>query len=163
VGLVLDRVGLEPGRVERGYIRVERPFSFIFLFSFYLFLFLEREALSSLLPSMKNTVVFFRETDGFRGGERVFGDGSDAAVGRRCRRRHRANFFFFFALTLLLSLLYSFLVLKFPNFSLKCLDLRKERKEIYTFFLSLNSPCNGLIWLASVWYELCCFVCFTDL
>jgi len=67
------------------------------------------------------------------------GGGGGAVAGRPRRRRLRLKCVFLkkiFAYSLLLSPLYTFLGLKFPNFLLKCLDLRKERKEIYTFVFS---------------------------
>jgi len=71
------------------------------------------------------------------------------------------TFFFliFFSFPMYFNLLYSFLGLKLPNFLLKCLDLRKERKEIYTFwffwfwFKCLNlRPVVILVLCLDVWF-----------
>jgi len=71
-------------------------------------------------------------------------------------------FKFFLVLSLLLPPLYTFLGLKFPNFLLKCLDLRKEIKEIYTFVFSLcfgsGSFFKGFGWESCLWL-MWCFVC----
>jgi len=127
LGLVLDRVGLETGRVGRGVYKGWDPFFPHFFLFFLSLLPLESKTLSSL------SSLSFE----FSGKRWVVGDGSDAAVGRRWRRRRRSNsfFLFFFVLTHLLSLLYSFLGLKLPKSLLKGLDLKKkERKFILLFF-----------------------------
>ena len=98
----------ETGQVRRGIKGLWDPFSFIFLFSFSLFLFLEREDLSSLLPSMKNTVVLFPETDGFRGGEEGFRRWLAGRYGGAPRRK--PNFFYIFFRS---NLFYSYFSFRF--------------------------------------------------
>ena len=101
LGLVLDRVGLELGRVERWYIRVERPIFFHFLFSFSLFSLL-RAKCSLLSPSspMGRAVV----------GSGGSGGGWPAGAAAPPRRNPKLVFFkFFLFYSLLLPLLYTFL------------------------------------------------------
>jgi len=124
----LDRVGLKPGRVRMGFIRVWRPFFLIFPLFFSLFPPLEsKNALSSLLlpsssPMRRNGQRWWSEA---AARWPVVLDGGAAAL--------KVFFlYFFFVLTLLLSLLYSFLGLKLPKSLLKSLDL-KRKEENYTF------------------------------
>ena len=54
LGLVLDRVGLEPGRVERGYIRVVRP-----IFHSFYKIFLSLLSICSVLSLLSPLAAFF--------------------------------------------------------------------------------------------------------
>ena len=126
-GFWLGRFGSWVGSEEvyKGY----NPFSFIFLTLFSLFL------PHALKPSVLSLLHRFFFSD-----EKWVGGGGGAVADRLRRRRRRPKCLFFkifLVLSLILPPLYTFLGLKFPNFLLKCLDLRKERKEIYTFVFSL--------------------------
>ena len=144
------------GRVERGYIRIERPIFFHFPL-FFLSLLLSRER-SSLLSPKAAPAASSSPAEKW-----VVGGRSDAAVGRHWRRRRRTNplfFCFFFALTLLLPLLYSFLGSKHPKSLLKGLDLKKKERKFILLLCSGSDclyvlACGGCVrrWFVCVWLE----------
>ena len=92
LGLVLDRVGLEPGRVERGYIRVWRPF-----FSHFSLVFLSLPSSWEQKRSLLSPLAFFFSDEKERSEVVVGGGGAVAGRPRRRRRRPKGFFLYFFS------------------------------------------------------------------
>jgi len=141
------------GRVERGYIRIERPIFFHFPL-FFLSLLLSRER-SSLLSPKAAPAASSSPAEKW-----VVGGRSDAAVGRHWRRRRRTNpLFFCFFFRAYSSTPSSLFIsgLKTSKIFIKRPRSKKERKKIYTFivFWFWLSLCFSLWWLCATLVCVC--------
>ena len=131
-------VGLRPGRVRRGYIRVVRPIFLSFLKIFLSLPFSDsRFSLFSLLLSSSSPM-------GGKGGRRW-----------RHRRCKHLLFLFFLLLSTSFFLLYAFPDLKLPHTNDMGLDLNeKRRKKLYFLFVIFGADCM-LVCDWSEWFTCC--------
>jgi len=131
LGLVLDRVGLEPGRVERGYIRVVRP-----IFHSFYKIFLSLLSICSVLSPL--AAFFSGEKSGRRWRLRRGGWPSLTAA-----PPHKTFFFFFRAYSSTFPSLF-ISGLKTSKIFIKKPRSKKKGRKLY--FLFFDSDSNVWTW-----------------